>query len=1509
MAIKNKMIELEQIKILLQNPSVKVVSFDIFDTILVRPVYAPTDVFYLLKEKAKTILNDNAVDFYQIRLTAENEARIELSKKNPVYGEITLSQIYDYIARKYNFDEDTKDKLKQVEIEIETTLLRPRKFAQEIFNLATNSGKRVVLVSDFYFEKEVLENVLNIKGISGYKQLYVSSELKKRKDTGELYKAVFKAENIEPWELFHIGDNYNSDVICALDAGAVAFHLPSNSEIFISREGVNKKIWEEVKSFSPSERILFGFGLNQAAQDIVDNPDSFDAFSNKFMMGYFGLGSFTFSLAHYILKSKSIQDHYQNIYFASRDGYLPKIIYDLLRNGHKNYLESRYIYCGRQAYDISKYDGDVFSYLSNKTNHMGKYTLVNLFDALVEKDFLQNKYSQKWLDNTYFDTDKKNGFPKLTSIVTKHQKEIKKILDQRKKVTEDYYKSEIQLNQDKRALIFDTGYSGSVSEGIGPLINGFIDKLYLWQTKKNEIADEKNNTKSFVLCGFQDEKNERPSVFLAIEELFSPLENACIGFEKDENNNILPCFKNNEDFSQNMCESLVEIQNGVISFVNDIISIMGGYLYDLELTSIHKLLESLYLAFSSPTDNSIHLLDDIIFNDNYSRSEQVSLTTKIEEKNSDYFHRTKFLDERLISSSEGECLIENDLKIGVHLHLYNVDYSSLYVKHLMYAPYKFSLFISVVDAKYKKIAECYFNSLAIPNAEQIVIKVFQNRGRDVAPWLVGFKEELKQCDVVCHIHTKKSMHFAWGNSWNGYLTDNLISPVAFKEIINRFNRQKDIGVVFPPIYKGIYKFWIKNSFSHMGINNLLNVCKDVLQKMKINKVLDRNSVYFSVGNMFWYRREALVPLLNLDLGYEDFPPEPIPVDGTIAHAIERLHTIVAEHQGYKTISYIKQDYLINEFHNHVLVDTLDADDYKNKVGDIFTDLLYVYLEQKRYFDAVLLAFRIYRENFITTLVQKSTIQIQNLVREKIKQDGWNQAIRENKLNEIDKYIKKRDYDTAKNMLNTLLNYEPMHVESLKRLLDISIKEKNIFLAAELNNLLISILPTLKEVETKRMLKVLVKEFLQKKAAETNTTAAVSEEAILPKNIKVDDMLVSIVIVTFNQYEYTKKCLDSINEFTNENYEIIVVDNNSKDGTPDKIKNDFPEIKLIENAENKGFPLAANQGIKEGQGEYYLLLNNDTIVTQNWLERIIDVAESNPATGIVGPISNQVSGVQIDQNAKYDSIEEMHKYAAKIKMENAGKYFEFPRVAFLCTLIKREVIEKIGGLDERFSPGNFEDDDFCLRAQLAGYKTVVAQDVFIHHYGSKSFKANGVEEYAKRLDLNKQIFIDKWGADPEEIWLKGKSFKRRNPDIPIDTNLFVENMKRAMIYLTDKDFQQASICLNEAIDSFDKYPKTEFEHLELIDLLELAGNASLMNSNLEKAQEYFGKELEINPTSSRACLGLAEVFLAAEMFVESKTMFEWAVKNDSSNTKAREGLKKINIILKLEEEHNSLERKN
>ncbi|MDP2366247.1 MAG: glycosyltransferase, partial [Ignavibacteria bacterium] len=424
----------------------------------------------------------------------------------------------------------------------------------------------------------------------------------------------------------------------------------------------------------------------------------------------------------------------------------------------------------------------------------------------------------------------------------------------------------------------------------------------------------------------------------------------------------------------------------------------------------------------------------------------------------------------------------------------------------------------------------------------------------------------------------------------------------------------------------------------------------------------------------------------------------------------------------------------------------------------------------------------------------------------------------------------------------------------------------------------------------------------------NKTEIISEFQIVWLNDFIKKPIVSIVVPTFNQLNFTKECIDSIFTYTKIPFELIVIINNKQDGTLEYLKeflNKHRNIKIITNSENCGFPVSINQGISESTSEYVLIINNDIIVTENWIETLLDIANKNDSVGIVGPISNEVSGLQKDNKANYKTIDEMHLYAASVKEKNKNEIMQFPRVAFLCTLIKREVIDKIGGLDERFSPGNFEDDDFCLRAQLAGYKTVIAQDVFIHHYGSKSFKAAGEKQYSERLKTNREIFVSKWGADPDEIWLRNKSFNhQRSLFVSIDKDEFVKRFERAQINIKDKEFNLAVNELELSIEHF-KTSNKAASIIPKVDLLILTANIELIEKDLEKAKTYFEEALKLNPSSSEACFGLGQVFFLTEMFEHSKTMFEWAVKNNPNHQMAIDALKSVNEHLSLPENHNSL----
>lgn len=240
-------------------------------------------------------------------------------------------------------------------------------------------------------------------------------------------------------------------------------------------------------------------------------------------------------------------------------------------------------------------------------------------------------------------------------------------------------------------------------------------------------------------------------------------------------------------------------------------------------------------------------------------------------------------------------------------------------------------------------------------------------------------------------------------------------------------------------------------------------------------------------------------------------------------------------------------------------------------------------------------------------------------------------------------------------------------------------------------------------------------------------------------------LTSIIMLTFNQLDYTRLCLESIERHTPEAYELILVDNGSTDGTVDFLKSyaaSRPEVKLICNAENRGFAGGNNQGIATATGDYILFLNNDTVVTAGWLARLIRDLEHLPGIGLAGPMSNAVSGQQLVPNVTYRNLDELPAFAAQLNAAEAGRATPAVRLVGFCLIVKRAVLELIGGFDENYAVGNFEDDDLCLRAALAGYTAVIANDVFVHHFGSQSFKGNKLD-YSAHINENRARFTAKW----------------------------------------------------------------------------------------------------------------------------------------------------------------------
>jgi len=239
---------------------------------------------------------------------------------------------------------------------------------------------------------------------------------------------------------------------------------------------------------------------------------------------------------------------------------------------------------------------------------------------------------------------------------------------------------------------------------------------------------------------------------------------------------------------------------------------------------------------------------------------------------------------------------------------------------------------------------------------------------------------------------------------------------------------------------------------------------------------------------------------------------------------------------------------------------------------------------------------------------------------------------------------------------------------------------------------------------------------------------------------------SIIILCFNQIEYTKRCLQSIEKNTSVPYELILVDNGSTDGTRAFLKeyaNIDSKCTLILNEDNRGFAGGNNQGIAAAKGDYALLLNNNVVVTKHWLNHLFSHLEKHPDVGMAGPMSNAVSGPQQVQEALYGkNMTAMQKFARNFAARNSGKITESMRLEGFCLLIKKAVIDVIGGLDERDIMKGFEIDDLCLRSSIADYKNVIARDVFIHNNASMPFNGNAVDCQLTMQD-NRRHFADKW----------------------------------------------------------------------------------------------------------------------------------------------------------------------
>lgn len=325
---------------------------------------------------------------------------------------------------------------------------------------------------------------------------------------------------------------------------------------------------------------------------------------------------------------------------------------------------------------------------------------------------------------------------------------------------------------------------------------------------------------------------------------------------------------------------------------------------------------------------------------------------------------------------------------------------------------------------------------------------------------------------------------------------------------------------------------------------------------------------------------------------------------------------------------------------------------------------------------------------------------------------------------------------------------------------------------------------------------------------------------------------SIVMVAYNGSAYTRAAIEAVLRGTEAPFDLILVDNGSSDGTADLLDGyaqSPPEgvrIRVLRNAENLGYPVAANQGVAASRGGNVVLLNNDTEVRPGWLAALESAAEGCPSAGIVTPkILNFDGSVQNAGGV-------LHHPDGSFTIPHAGEDRLAPPAATPavldnaggpCMLLTRGMLEAVGCFDEGFSPGYFEDSDLCLRARAAGFTLHYAPRAEVQHHAkvtSSQVAREGKLDVWGRFEVNKRKFYERWGAE-----LVADETRRRAQAEPLER-------QRIVLCYGKSETTTAAYCeaaLREAHEVVTAGPGQELDlgRVSARELLEEAGGADLL----------------------------------------------------------------------------------
>ena len=488
---------MEEIRSEILDEKIKVVSFDIFDTLLFRPCSFPTDMFKLVVKRCGV-----EETFPLTRQMAEKYAR----DKKPFYNDdITLEDIYKEYVELTGVTSEEADKLKNCEIQVELECLYPRMAVKELYDTAIKAGKKVIIVSDMYLSKQLIERILEKNGYTGYLSCYVSSEEMLSKGSGRLFQKIiseFQKEGIEADEIIHLGDNMHADVKVPKRYGINAIHLPNASGIFNTKKGL-----QPLRKYCALTDDCYLVGV--LANYLFDDP-YFPFDINSISGGYEGLlGSVLYGpiLLMYMkwMIEESKKEGVEQLLFVYRDGYILEKIFSLMEKIYNTNFDVQRIYLSRTI----RY----YFYAQDQTGIIHTLGDFPIPSDMTVRSFLEKRFLLKDREEmqTAWEVFRKHGYSNIDSCMGNREQYFavicelnylfKKNAQNDMNTISDYCHSII--DEKKKIGILDVGYRGSVGKFIKDRFDISSNTYQIFANPKCENNKEKYRVHSFYSNGFQ----------------------------------------------------------------------------------------------------------------------------------------------------------------------------------------------------------------------------------------------------------------------------------------------------------------------------------------------------------------------------------------------------------------------------------------------------------------------------------------------------------------------------------------------------------------------------------------------------------------------------------------------------------------------------------------------------------------------------------------------------------------------------------------------------------------------------------------------------------------------------------------------------------------------------------------------------------------------------------------------------------------------------------------------